>query len=85
MRHLKVERPKKRIAPRLANGESRTAVYAAWPDDVKEGLRAIAEDENKSMNWVVEEVVIRFFHLKRPVYVKTAKASARVLPMRKRA
>jgi predicted transcriptional regulator len=35
---------------------------------VKEGLRAIAKQENKSMSWVVEETIIRYFKLKHCVY-----------------
>jgi len=35
---------------------------------VKAALRVIARDEKKSMSWVMEEVVIDYFSLKRPKY-----------------
>jgi hypothetical protein len=78
------------FAPRLASGSSRVRVYAAWPEDIKEGLRAIARLERKSMNWVIEQVIIRYFRLERPDYVKTKRdvrlRNAKVLLMvRKRA
>lgn len=56
------------IAPRLANGRPRANFGSRMPEEVKEGLRAIARRERKSMSWVVEEVVIDYFDLKRPVY-----------------
>jgi hypothetical protein len=57
-------------APRLANGDSRVKDYGRLPSDVKEGLRDIARMEGKSMSWVKEEVILQFFGLKRPKYVK---------------
>lgn len=61
----------KTIAPRLANGDSRIPWGGRLPEDIKEGLRAIAIDENKSVSWVMEEVVIDYFHMRRPKYIKT--------------
>lgn len=61
---------KLRIAPRLANGDSRLKLYGRLPEGVKEGLRNIAKNEGKSMSWVVEEVVIDYFGLKAPKYKK---------------
>lgn len=58
------------IAPRLANGESRVNDYGRLPDAIKEGLRAIAKAEGKSMSWVKEEVLIDYFDLRQPKYRK---------------
>lgn len=57
------------IAPRLANGRSRIRFGSSMPAPVKEGLRAIAKHERKSMSWVIEEVVIDYFSLERPRYI----------------
>lgn len=70
-------------APRLANGDSRVKDYGRLPEAVKEGLRDIARMEGKSMSWVKEEVIIQFFHLRRPKYVK-AKSTLKLVA-RKRA
>jgi hypothetical protein len=59
----------KRIAPRLWGGASRIGWGGRLPEHIKEGLRKIARTENKSMSWVLEEVVIEFFNLDRPRYV----------------
>ena len=59
---------KKQIAPRLANGESRDNYGGRLPPRIKAALRLIANDENKSMSWVMEEVVIKFFGMRRPAY-----------------
>lgn len=56
------------IAPRLANGDIRVRLYGRLPEAVKEGLRGIAQRERKSMGWVIEEVIIDYFGLKRPKY-----------------
>jgi len=77
------------IALPLARGEIRLRTYGRLPRAVKEGLRAIARSENKSMSWVVEEVLIDYFDLKRPNYKKERprkiKRPATVLRMVKRA
>lgn len=63
------------VAPRLANGDSRVRDYGRLPEEVKEGLRAIAKDERKSMSWVKEEIIIEYFGFRRPRYVENDKAS----------
>lgn len=64
----KTNRPKQ-IAPRLADGRARVPFGHGLPLAIKEGLREIARLEGKSMSWVMEEVIIRYFHMKRPEYV----------------
>jgi len=61
------------IAPRLANGDSRVSFGHGLPPAIKEGLRKIAYSENKSMSWVMEEVIIDYFSLRRPAYKKRKK------------
>lgn len=63
----------RQIAPRLANGDSRVNDYGRLPEAIKEGLRAIAKSENKSMSWVKEQVIIDYFNLRRPKYLKETK------------
>ena len=60
----------KKIAPKLLNGDPRVHLYGRLPDAVKEGLRRIARKENKSMSWVIEEVIIDYFSLPVPNYSK---------------
>lgn len=66
----------KMIAPRLANGESRLSWGGRLPEQIKDGLRDIALHEGRSVSWVMEEVVINYFNLKRPKYIvpKTVQA-----------
>ena len=66
----------KTIAPRLANGESRVPFGHGLPDYIKEGLRSIAAHEKKSMSWVMEEVIIDYFGMKRPKYITRRKTNA---------
>lgn len=61
------------IAPRLADGRCRVTFGSRLPGAIKEGLRKIARTEARSMSWVVEEVIIRYFHMKRPEYAKRNK------------
>lgn len=56
------------IAPRLFNGDPREQIGHGLPPAVKEGLRRIAEKENKSVSWVLEEVIIDYFGFRRPRY-----------------
>ena len=56
------------IAPRLANGKARVGFGHGLPEEIKDGIRRIARDENKSMSWVMEEVIIEYFKLRRPKY-----------------
>jgi predicted transcriptional regulator len=58
------------IAPRLASGDSRIGIGHGLPPHIKEGLRAIAARENRSVSWVLEELIIDFFNLKRPTYIE---------------
>lgn len=62
--------PRKRtqIAPKLASGQPRVRDYGRLPEAVKEGLRAIAKAEGKSMSWVKEEIIIDWFDLPKPEY-----------------
>jgi len=59
----------RRIAPRLFSGEKRLNWGGRLPPEVKEGIRRIARKENKSVSFVLEEVVIDYFALDRPQYV----------------
>jgi len=61
---------KKHIAPRLANGKSREAWGGRLPEAIKYGLYQIARREGKSVSWVMEEVIIQFFGLNQPRYIK---------------
>jgi hypothetical protein len=68
---MQIQPPKrKQIAPRLASGESRVAFGHGLPETVKEGLRGIAHKEGQSMSWVMEQVIIDYFGLRAPRYVK---------------
>jgi hypothetical protein len=40
------------------------------PPHIKEGIRAIAYHENQSVSWVLEQVIIRYFGLEKPEYIK---------------
>lgn len=58
------------IAPRLFGGISRMSYGGRLPPHVKDGLRLIAKQENKSMSWVMEEVIIRYFKMRTPKYIQ---------------
>jgi hypothetical protein len=58
----------KRIAPRLLSGDKRDNYTGGLPPEVKEGLYKIAEKEGKSVSWVLEQVIIDYFGLKKPKY-----------------
>jgi hypothetical protein len=73
------------IAPRLVSGDSREAIGHGLPPEIKAGLRAIAKAENKSMSWVLEQVIIRYFHLPRPEYKHKPKSLKLVPGHRRRA
>ncbi len=62
----------KQIALRLVHGE-RVRDYGRLPEDIKEGLRDIATLEGKSMSWVKEQCIIRFFKLDKPEYIPRKK------------
>jgi hypothetical protein len=61
---------KKRIAPRLASGDSRDSIGHGLPPEIKEGLRAIAFKENESLSWILEKIIIAYFGFKKPEYVE---------------
>lgn len=63
----------RQIAPRLWNGHSRVSIGHGLPEDIKEGLRAIARHENQSVSWVLEQVIISYFRLPKPKYVTRTK------------
>lgn len=60
----------RRIAPRLWGGIKRENYGGRLPPHVKDGLRLIAQKENKSMSWVMEEVIIRYFKMRTPRYIQ---------------
>ena len=60
----------KQIAPRLVSGEHRITWGGNLPPKVKEAVKLIASDENKSVSWVLENVVIDYFSMSRPKYRK---------------
>lgn len=62
------------IAPRLASREPRVGFGHGLPYEIKEGIRSIAKHENKSMSWVMEEVIIRYFKLPTPEYITPKKS-----------
>lgn len=59
---------RKQIAPRLLDKECRENYTGGLPPEVKEGLYAIARKEKKSVSWVLEQLIIDYFGLKRPAY-----------------
>lgn len=65
------------IAPKLANGDSRVRDYGRLPEEIKEGLRAIAKSEGKSMSWVKEQIIIDYFGFRVPKYVTERKTNVR--------
>jgi hypothetical protein len=67
---MATQRKARQCAPRLWGGRLRDPFGSRLPHAVKEGLRSIARSENKSMSWVVEEVLIDYFKLPRPKYVE---------------
>lgn len=76
-------RRRRYISPRLASGDPREPFHHGFPPEVKEGLRAIARAENKSMAWVLEQVVVRYFKLPAPEYV-TPKAPPTPTPRKRK-
>lgn len=57
------------ICPRLSVG-GRERNFHRLPLEVKSSLIGIARDENKSMSWVLEQVIIDYFQLDLPRYKK---------------
>ena len=61
------------IAPRLFSGDSRERTFNRLPYEIKGGLQHIAAQENKSVSWVLEEIIIDYFGFRRPKYIKRTK------------
>jgi hypothetical protein len=61
------------IAPRLFSGERRESIGHGLPPAIKLGIRQIARSENKSVSWVLEEIIIRYFGFKTPKYIERKK------------
>lgn len=70
------------IAPRLANGDKRETLGHGLPPHIKDGLRNIARSENKSLSWVLEQIIIEYFGFKQPEYIarKNDKAGHEIKP-----
>jgi hypothetical protein len=64
-----VETRRREIAPRLADGSSRVDFGHGLPPVIREGLRLIAEEENRSQSYLMEQwtidKVIEWFRRKR--------------------
>lgn len=63
------------IAPRLASGDRRESIGHGLPPDIKAGVRHIAASENKSVSWVLEQVIIKYFGLRTPKYIERKKTN----------
>lgn len=61
---------KRTIAPRLASGDRRIANSHGIPPHIKDGLKLIARRENKSVSWVLEELIYDHLGLRRPKFIK---------------
>lgn len=72
---------KRTIAPRLASGQPRVGFGHGLPEEIKEGLRAIARQEGQSMSWVMEQVIVDYFGFPRPKYKRPSNVI--VYPSRK--
>ncbi len=72
-RLLNMKRKTRIIAPRLFNGDSRESIGHGLPPEIKSGLRKIAADRNRSLSWVLEEIIIDYFGFRRPKYKETKK------------
>ncbi len=58
------------IAPRLFSGERRESIGHGLPPEIKAGIKAIAKRKNESVSWVLEQIIIRYFNLPKPQYIK---------------
>lgn len=59
------------IARLLFNGHVREENHHRLPPEIKRSLMSIARQENKSMSWVLEQVIIQYFQLDEPRYKET--------------
>jgi len=48
---------------------SRVGIGHGLPPEVKDGLKMLAYRENRSVSWILEQLIIKHFHLSRPEYV----------------
>lgn len=55
-------------APSLERGYRKLNVWLRLAPSVRYGLEQIAKQEKKSINWVLEEVIVYYFHLEEPKY-----------------
>lgn len=58
------------IAPRLFSGERRESLGHGLPPEIKSGLKLIARKENKSLSWVLEQIIIEYFGFRKPKYIE---------------
>lgn len=61
------------IAPRLKNGDKRESIGHGLPPEIKQGIRRIAQHENKSVSWVLEQIIIEYFGFRTPKYIERKK------------
>jgi hypothetical protein len=64
-------------APQLERGIRHKNGWFQLAPSVKHGLREIAKQENQTMNWVLEQVLIDYFHLEHPRYKLRKKKNGR--------
>ena len=60
---------KKRIAPRLANGDKRDPIAHGLPPHIKRGLAMRAYRDRVSVSWMLERAILEWFRFEMPVYV----------------
>lgn len=66
-----IKKKTRQIAPRLANGKSRITWGGRLPPMIKMGVQVIARRENKSVSYMLEEIVIDYFTMDKPKYLFT--------------
>lgn len=55
-------------APSLERGYRKLNVWLRLAPSIRHGLSEIARNDNESINWVIEQVLIDYFHLEEPKY-----------------
>lgn len=75
MAKLHFKKPR-RIAPRLASGDSRVSCGHGLPENIKKALQMIAVARGQSLSWVLEQELIKRFNLERPEYRLPKKKTA---------
>jgi hypothetical protein len=53
-----------RIAPRLKNGDKRIPGYSGLPLSLREEINRMAEKENCSRSWVIEQIILEWAGIK---------------------